>query len=108
MQTVVKVWTDRAEDSERLNISENRPEVEAAQSRVADYYRQHGVDGPELAQLTGRVLGGFVTFESASHGISSGLRFLSIVFGLLGALVTALLIKRPSAAVSSPAAAGRP
>ncbi len=103
MKTVVSVWTDRALDSERLNISENRPEVEAAQLRVADYYRQRGVDGPELAQQTGRVLGGFATVESASHGVSSGLRFLSIAIGVVGSLVLALLIKFPSASASSPA-----
>jgi MFS family permease len=108
MQTVVSAWTDRALDSERLNISQNRPEVEAAESRVADYYRQRGVDGPELAQMTGRVLGGFATVESAAHGVSSGLRFLSIVFGVVGSLVTTLLIKYPSASAGSPATAGRP
>jgi len=105
MGTVISVWTDRALDTERLNISENRPEVEAAQARIADYFRQRGVDGPELAQNTGRVLGTFVTVEAASHGISSGLRFLSIVVGALGLLVGALLFKRPGMSASSPAAA---
>ncbi len=103
-KTTVSVWTDRAFDSERLNISENRPEVEAAQLRVADYYRQRGVDGPELAQMTGRVLGGFATVEAASHGVSSGLRFLSIACGAIGLLVTAVLAKYPSIPRSPPAA----
>jgi MFS family permease len=103
MSTIVSVWTDRALDTERMNISENRPEVMAAQLRIADYYRQHGVDGPELAQETGRVLGTFVTVEAASHGISSGLRFLSIAVCLLGLLVAALLPNPWSRVVSAPA-----
>src|SRR6516225_3213472 len=56
--TIVSAWTDRAMDAERLNLARNRPEVEESAVRVADYYHQRGVDGPELSQMTSTVLGG--------------------------------------------------
>jgi MFS family permease len=91
--TVVSAWTDRALDAERLNLSENRPEVQESSARVADYYRQRGVGGPELSQMSATVLGGFVKAEAVAHGIQSGLRFLSLMVGGLGLLVTALLAR---------------
>ena len=78
-----------------MNIRENRPEVMEAQARVADYFRERGVYEPDLQQETGRVLGTFATVEAAAHGVSSGLRFLSLVVGTLGLLVTALLATAP-------------
>jgi MFS family permease len=89
--TIVSAWSDRAFDSERLNVRQNRPEVEAASARIADYYQQRGVSGPDLAQLTSTVLGGFVKEEAVAQGIQSGLRFLSLTVGGIGLLVTALL-----------------
>ena len=90
--TVVSAWADRAADAERLNLRENRPEMQEASARVADYYRQRGVGGPELAGMTAGVLGGFVKTEAVAHGIQSGLRFLSLIVGGLGLLVTTLLM----------------
>jgi MFS transporter, DHA2 family, multidrug resistance protein len=95
MSTTVSAWTDRALDSQRLNIRENRPEVTEAQARVADYFRERGVYGPELSQQTGRVLGTFATVEAAAHGVSSGLRFVSLVVATIGLFATALLTIRP-------------
>jgi MFS family permease len=89
--TIVSAWTDRAADAQRMNLRENRPEVQESSARVADYYRQRGVDGAELSQRTSAVLGGFVKTEAVAHGIQSGLRFLSLVVGGVGLLVTALL-----------------
>jgi MFS family permease len=89
--TVVSAWADRAADAQRMNLRQNRPEVEESSARVADYYRQRGVSGPELSQMTSTVLGGFVKTEAVAHGIQSGLRFLSLVVGGVGLLVTALL-----------------
>jgi hypothetical protein len=89
--TIVSAWSDRAFDSERLNVRQNRPEVEAASARIADYYQQRGVSGSDLSQLTSTVLGGFVKAEAVSQGIQSGLRFLSLTVGGIGLLVTALL-----------------
>jgi MFS family permease len=89
--TIVSAWTDRAADAERLNLRENRPEVQVASARVADYYHQRGVAGAELSQMTSTELGGFVKAEALAHGIQSGLRFLSLFVGGLGLLVTALL-----------------
>ena len=83
--------TDRAADAQRMNLRENRPDVQESSARVADYYHQRGVSCPELTQLTSTVLGGFVKTEAAAHGIQSGLRFLSLTVGSVGLLITALL-----------------
>ena len=91
--TIVSAWTDRALDAERMNLQENRPEVEAASARIADYYRQHGVATPELPHMTSTVLGAFVVKEAAAHGIQSGLRFLSLTVGGVGLLATILLMR---------------
>jgi MFS family permease len=89
--TVIKAWSDRAEDTYRLNLSTNRPPVSEAADRVADYYRQRGQSGPELQQETGTVLGGFAKMESIAAGFQWGLRFLSLMILTLGLIVAALL-----------------
>jgi hypothetical protein len=89
--TIVSAWTDRAADTLRMNLQENRPEVHESSARVADYYHQRGVAGPELSQSTATALGGFVKTEAVAQGIQTGLRFLSLVVGGAGLLVTALL-----------------
>jgi hypothetical protein len=95
--TIVSAWTDRAVDAQRLNLRQNRPEVEAASARLADYYRQHGVEGAESSQRASTVLGGFVQTEAAARGIQSGLRFLSLIVGGVGLPVTALLAQSAAA-----------
>jgi MFS family permease len=90
--TTVSAWSDRAFDAERLNLRENRPEVQYSSARVADYYSQRGVEGPELTQMTSTVLGGFVKTEAVGMGIQRGLQFLSLVVGGIGLLVTGLLV----------------
>jgi hypothetical protein len=89
--TVIKAWSDRALDVYRLNISENRPAVELASSRIADYFHQRGLSGAGLKQETGRVLGTFATLESIAHGFRSGLRFLSLMMLTVGLIVAGLL-----------------
>jgi MFS family permease len=89
--TIVSIWTDRAADAQRMNLRENRPEIQESSARVADYYRQRGVSGPELSRMTSTVLGGSVKTEAVAHGIQSGLRFLSLIVGGLGLVVTTLL-----------------
>jgi MFS family permease len=89
--TIVSAWIDRALDAQRLNLARNRPEVEESAIRVAGYYHQRGVEGPELSQMSSTVLGGSVKMAAVSHGIQSGLRFLSLIVGGIGLLVTALL-----------------
>jgi len=96
--TIVSAWSDRAFDAQRMNLQENRPEVEAASARIADYYRQHGVEAPDLPRMTSSVLGAFVKEEAVAHGIQSGLRFLSLTVGSIGLLVTALLMRGRTAA----------
>jgi MFS family permease len=88
---LIKGWSDRAEDTYRLNLSPNRPAVAEAADRVADYYRQRGLGGPALQQETGTVLGGFAKLESVAAGLQWGLRFLSLMMLVLGPAVTLLL-----------------
>ena len=89
--TVIKAWSDRAEDTYRLNLSTNRPPVSEAADRVADYYRQRGLSGPDLQQETGTVLGTFATVESVAVGFQWGLRFFSLMMLTLGLMIALLL-----------------
>ena len=90
--TIVSAWTDRALDTERLNIQQNRPEVIDSSARIADYYQQRGVTGPEAAQLTSTVIGTFAHVEAVGQGIQVGLQFLSLSVGVMGLLVTACIL----------------
>jgi MFS family permease len=103
--TVIKAWSDRAEDIYRLNLSGNRPAVSEAADRVADYYRQRGQSGPELQQETGTVLGGFAKLESVAVGFRLGLRFLSLMTLTLG-LGVALLLWQAARGLRAPPGAG--
>jgi MFS family permease len=103
--TMIKAWSDRAEDTYRLNLSTNRPPVSEAGDRVADYYRQRGLSGPALQQETGRVLGGFAKVESVAYGFRHGLRFLSLMMLTLG-LAVALLLWHAARALRAPPGAG--
>ena len=91
--TVIKAWSDRALDVYRLNLRENRPAVEQASARVADYFHQRGLSGAALQQETSRVLGGFATLESVAHGFRSGLRFLSLMMLGIGLVVAVSLAR---------------
>jgi MFS family permease len=103
--TMIKAWSDRAEDTYRLNLSANRPAVPEAAARVADYYQQRGQSGPPLQQETGTVLGGFVKVESAAAGFQWGLRFLSLMMLSLG-LPVALLLWQAARGLRAPPGAG--
>jgi MFS family permease len=94
--TIVSAWTDRALDAERLNLRRNRPEVEESSARVADYYQQRGMGAPESSQMAAGVLGGYVRVEAAAFGIQTGLRFLSLIVGGIGLLLTILLTSHPT------------
>jgi hypothetical protein len=89
--TIVSAWADRAADAQRLNLRQNSPELEQTSATIADYYHQRGVAGAELGQMTATVLGGSVKSEAVAEGIQRGLRFLSLIVGGVGLLVTALL-----------------
>ena len=58
--------------------------MQGALARTADYYRQRGVEGPELTQMTSTVVGGFVKTEAVAEGIQRGLQFLSLGVGGIG------------------------
>ncbi len=103
--TMIKAWTDRAEDTYRLNISGNRPSVSDATDRVADYYLRRGLSGSALQQETGTVLGGFAKLESVASGFQWGFRFLSLVMLTLG-LAVALLLWQSARALRAPPGAG--
>jgi MFS family permease len=103
--TVVKEWSDRALDVYRYNLRENRPAVEQASARVADYFHQRGLNGAGLKQETSRVLGTFVTLESVAHGFRSGLRFLSLMMLIIG-LVVAILLAQSARGLRAPPGSG--
>ncbi len=103
--TVIKAWSDRALDVYRLNIRENRPAVQQASARVADYFHQRGLSGAGLQQETSRVLGGFATLESVAHGFRSGLRFLSLMMLIIG-LSVAVSLARAAKELRAPPGSG--
>ena len=103
--TMIKAWTDRAEDTYRLNLSSNRPAVPKAADRVGEYYRQRGLSGRAVQQETSTVLGTFATLESVAVGFQWGLRFLSLMMLTLG-LTVALLLWRAARNLHAPPGAG--
>jgi hypothetical protein len=103
--TTVKAWSDRAEDTYRLNLSSNRPAVPKAADRVGEYFRQRGLSGPAVQQESGTVLGTFATVESVAVGFRWGLRFLSLMMLTLG-LTVALLLWRSARDLHAPPGAG--
>ena len=103
--TVTKAWSDRAEDTYRLNLSSNRPAVSKAADRVGEYYRRRGLSGPAVQQETRRVLGTFATLESGAVGFQWGLRFLSLMMLTLG-LTIALLLWQAARGLRAPPGAG--
>ncbi len=88
--TIIKAWTDRAVDSERLNISSERVAVQQAQAAIADSLRQRGLSGQELASQTSTILGTYVKVESVAHGLQYGLKFLSLVMLGVGLSISLL------------------
>ncbi|MFL6544700.1 MAG: hypothetical protein ACJ8LM_05885, partial [Candidatus Udaeobacter sp.] len=84
-------------DAQRMNLQENRPEVESASLRIAEYYVQRGVEPFDAKSLTAAVLGGQVKMDAVAHGIQSGLRYLSLVVGGLGLVITGLLMQSQNA-----------
>jgi hypothetical protein len=103
--TVIKAWSDRALDVYRLNLSENRPAVQQATARVADYFQQRGLSSAGLQQETSRVLGTFATVESVAHGFRSGLRFLSLMMLAIG-LPVALSLATATKGLRAPPGSG--
>jgi MFS family permease len=103
--TVIKVWSDRALDTYRLNLSGNRPAVPEAEVHVGEYYRQRGLSGPAARHETSTVLGAFATLESDAVGFQLGLRFLSLMMLSLG-LTVALLLWRAARHLVAPPGAG--
>ena len=95
-QTAVAEWTDRAVDVQRQNLREERPAVRDADAAVADDYRQRGATPAEAQELAGVALGASVKLESAARGVSGGLRFLSIITGVLGLVIGLLRWLAPS------------
>ncbi|MBV8431126.1 MAG: hypothetical protein JO244_08195 [Solirubrobacterales bacterium] len=103
--TVTKAWSDRALDSMRLNLRENRPPVEAAAARISDHYRRQGLSSSEVSSATSRMLGEFATRESVALGYRWGFRFLSLVMLVLG-LVIAVPLARAAQGLRAPPGAG--
>ncbi len=95
-QTTVSEWTDRAADAQRQNLREERPVVRDAAAAVADDYRQRGATPAEAQQYASVALGAYAKVESAARGVRSGLRFLSLITGVLGLVVGLLRWWAPS------------
>jgi hypothetical protein len=89
--TTISAWTDRALDAQRMNVRENRPEVQEATARIADYYIQHGVNASEIPPMAATVLGSAVVSEAVTEGIQRGLQYLSLVIAGIGISVVFLL-----------------
>ncbi len=103
--TVTTAWSDRALDSMRLNLRENRPPVEVAAARISDHYRRQGLTGPEGFSATTNMLGTFATRESVALGYRWGFRFLSPMMLSLG-LVIAVPLSRAARGLRAPPGAG--
>jgi MFS family permease len=103
--TVIKAWSDRAEDTYRLNLRLNRPPVSEAADRVANYYRQRGLSGPARQRETRTVLGSYAQVESVAVGFQWGLRFFSLMMLTLG-LAAALLLWHAARGLHAPPGAG--
>ncbi len=103
--TVIKEWSDRALDVYRLNLRENRPAVELASSRVANYFHQRGLSGSALQQETSTVLGGCATLESVAYGFRGGLRFLSLMMLGIG-LAVAIFLAQAARGLRAPPGSG--
>ena len=103
--TVTTAWSDRALDSMRLNLGENRPPVEEAAARISDHYRGQGLTRPEASSATAEMLGTFVTRESEALGYRWGFRFLSLVMLVLG-LAIAVPLSRSARGLHAPPGAG--
>ncbi len=93
--TTISAWSDRALDSQRLNLREDRTAFREAAARLADDYRRRGLAGPDQVDLTGATLGAFAKSESAARGIQDGLKFLSLVMLGLGLPLVSLLFVTP-------------
>ena len=93
--TAISAWTDRALDSQRLNLREERVPVREAAARVADDYRQRGVNGPDLVVDDRDRVGAFARAESVARGFQDGLKFLSLTMLGLGLPLAALRVFTP-------------
>jgi len=103
--TVIKAASDAALDTYRLNLSTNRPAVSEARDRIADYFQQRGLSGPDLEQQTATILGGFAKVESVAFGLRWGLRFLSLMMLGIG-LTVSFLLWRAARGLHAPPGAG--
>jgi MFS family permease len=93
--TTISAWSDRAFDSERLNVRENRAAVREALVRAADDYRRRGMTGADQTTYAAANLAALTKTESVSRGIRDGLKFLSLVMLGLGLPLAVLLSMSP-------------
>jgi MFS family permease len=103
--TVTTAWSDRALDSMRLNLRENRPPVGAAFARISEHYRRQGLPDVDVSSHAKSMLGTYATRESVAMGYQRGLRFLSLVMLALG-LAVAVPLARAARGLRAPPGAG--
>jgi MFS family permease len=93
--TTISEWSDRAFDSQRMNVRENRAAVNEALARAADYYRQRGMSGADSSANAAVTIATETKLESVARGFQAGLKFLSLVMLGLGLLLVVLLFLSP-------------
>ena len=93
--TTITAWTDRALDSQRLNLREESVAVREAQARIADDYRQRGLAGPDQVRADRHDARSSAKTESVARGFQDGLKFLSLVMLGFGLPLVSLLYFSP-------------
>ena len=73
-----------------------RPSVRDAAAEIAHDFQQRGATPGEAQQYAGIVLGASVKLELTARGVSGGLRFLSVMTGMLGLALATLHWLAPS------------
>ena len=95
MSTAVSNGSDIAFEAQRRNIRSGRPVVQATLERSAILLSDKGFDGEQTAALSFGAIGAMVKLQSTAMGIQGGLRGLGLATGLLGAIISLILLWMP-------------
>lgn len=87
-------WEARALDSQRLTITDERPEMANVSARVADYYQRVGIQGAEISELTGEMVATRVTIDSVVIGYQQAMRLVALMIGSIG-IVVGMMLRTP-------------
>lgn len=95
MSLAVSNGTDVAFEAQRRNLRPGRPVVAVTLERSVGMLTKKGLDAEQSLALSVGALGGMVKLQSSSMGIQSGLRVLGLATGILGAIVSVILLWMP-------------